>query len=87
MLRPRKRSRTVSQLKKGTVSFHFIDFQDKENEKLVKGYRIEDPALIVAKIVNNKVAKFTNLEDIWTKVGDKPAFLKYVRDSVEAHQK
>jgi thiol-disulfide isomerase/thioredoxin len=75
------------QIKKGTVAFHFIDFQDKKNEKLAKGYRIEGPALIVAKIANNKVAKFTDLEDIWTKVGDKPAFLKYVQASVVAHQK
>ena len=75
------------QIKKGTVSFHFIDFLDKKYEKLAKGYRIEGPALIVAKIADNKVAKFANLEDIWTKVGDKPAFMKYVQDSVTAHQK
>lgn len=75
------------QIKKGTVSFHFIDFEDKKNEKLAKGYRVEGPALIVAKIVDNKVAKYANLEDIWTKVGDKPAFMKYVRDNVIAYQK
>ena len=77
----------AEQLKDGAVAFHYIDFQDKKNEKLAKGYRIEGPALIVAKITSNKVAKFTDLEDIWAKVGDRPAFLKYVRDSVAAHRK
>jgi thiol-disulfide isomerase/thioredoxin len=75
------------QLKKGTVAFHFIDFEDEKNEKLVKGYEVEDPKLIIAKITGNKVAKYTNLEDIWTKVSDKPAFLKYVQESVAAYRK
>jgi thiol-disulfide isomerase/thioredoxin len=81
------KSAFMEQIKKGTVSFHFVDFQNKKNEKLAKGYRIEGPALIVAKIADNKVAKYADLEDIWTKVGDKPAFMKYVRDNVIAFQK
>jgi hypothetical protein len=75
------------EIKKGTVSFYFIDYEDEKNEKLVKGYDVAGPALIVAKITDNKVAKYASLEDIWTKVGDKPAFLKYVQDSVAAYRK
>ena len=62
------------QLKEGTVEFHFIDFELKKNERISKGYRVEDPALIVSKITNNKVAKFTNLEDIWSKVAKSRRF-------------
>jgi hypothetical protein len=38
----------------------------------------------VAKITNNKVASFSNLEDIWSKVDDKSAFLRYVQENVKA---
>ena len=43
------------QLKAGTVEFHFIDFQDKKNAAIAKAYKITGPALIIAKVRNNKV--------------------------------
>ncbi|MDD4270983.1 MAG: nitrophenyl compound nitroreductase subunit ArsF family protein [Thermoguttaceae bacterium] len=76
----------AAQFKAGAVEFHSIDFQDKKNAALTKGYRISGPALIVAKVVDNKVAEFKNLKEIWTHVGDKTAFTKYVQDNVTAYQ-
>ena len=76
----------AAQLKAGAVELHSIDFQDKKNAALTKGYRITGPALIVAKVVDNKVAEFKNLKEIWTHVGDKNAFIKYVQDNVTAYQ-
>ena len=75
------------QVKDGTVEFHFIDFQAKKNAALAKAYRVSGPTLIVAKIAGNKVAEVKNLTEIWSKVGEKPAFLKYVRDNVAAYRK
>lgn len=75
----------AKQVEGGTVEFHYIDFQDKKNAALAKGYGVDGPALIVAKVVDNKVKEFKNLPEIWTHVGDKPAFLKYVRKNVEAY--
>ena len=74
----------VQQLKDGTVEFHYIDFQDEKNAAIAKAYRVDGPALIVAKVVDNKVVKVSNLKDIWTKVREKEAFLKYVHDEVLA---
>lgn len=75
------------QVKNGTVEFHFIDFQDKKNSKYVKAYDVSEPALIIARIEDNKVKKFKNLEDIWAKVPDKSEFIKYVQDSVKSQLK
>lgn len=74
----------VQQLKDGTVEFHYIDFQDERNAAIAKAYRVDGPTLIVAKVVDNKVVKVSNLKDIWTKVREKEAFLKYVHDEVLA---
>ncbi|MHB8901675.1 MAG: nitrophenyl compound nitroreductase subunit ArsF family protein [Thermoguttaceae bacterium] len=76
----------ATQLKGGTVEFHYIDFQNKNNAAFTRAYQITGPALIVAKVVDNKVAEFKNLKDIWTHVGDKKAFIKYVQDNVAACQ-
>jgi thiol-disulfide isomerase/thioredoxin len=76
----------AKELKEGTVRFLYIDFQDPKNAKWAKGYKIEGPSLIVAKIVNNRVAAYKNLDGIWERVTDKPVFLKYVQDNVAAYQ-
>ena len=77
----------VDPIKDGTVEFHYVDFQDAGNSALTKGYKVGGPTLIVARVVGDKVKEFKNLTEIWTKNGDKPAFLKYVRDNVAAYQK
>ena len=74
----------AEEIKKGRVAFHFIDFQDPKNARYTKAYDISGPALIVAKIANNKVASYYNLEEIWSNVGDKEAFFRYVEENVKA---
>jgi len=74
----------ADEIKKGQVTFHFIDFQDPKNARYTKAYDISGPALIVAKIANNKVASYYNLEEIWSHVGDKEAFFRYVEENVKA---
>jgi hypothetical protein len=77
----------AERIRKGNVEFHFIDFQDQKNAALTKGYQVSGPALIVAKIADNKVSDYRDLEDIWLKVRDKPEFIKYVRSNVEQYLK
>jgi thiol-disulfide isomerase/thioredoxin len=74
----------AEEIKKGQVAFYFIDFQDPKNSRYATAYNVNGPALIVAKISDNKVASYSSLEDIWSKVGDKPAFLRYVQEGVKA---
>ena len=77
----------ASELKNGTVEFHYIDFQQSENANLAKAYKVTGPALIVAKVVDAKVSKYTDLKEIWVKVREKPVFIEYVQENVRAHVK
>jgi thiol-disulfide isomerase/thioredoxin len=77
----------AKEIKDGTVEFHYVDFQDEKNAALTKGYKVGGPTLMVVKVVDNKAVGVKNLTEIWTKNGDKDAFLKYVRDNVAAYQK
>ena len=76
----------ADQLKDGTVEFRNIDFQDPKNARLAKGYKIQGPALIVAKIGDNRVAKYKDLDGIWERVADKAKFLAYVQKNIAAYQ-
>ena len=80
------RSKFTDQLKDGTVKFHYVDFQNKKNAALAKGYRISGPALIVARISGNKVMEYRNLDEIWAKVRDKPAFFEYVQQAISKYR-
>ncbi len=64
------------QLQEGSVAFRLVDYENKENEALAKDDEIRGPALTVAKITDDKVEKHQNLEQIWTKVRDKPKFIE-----------
>jgi hypothetical protein len=75
------------EIKAGKVEFHYIDFQDRKNEALTKGYQVSGPTLVVAKVVGNKVADRKNLAEMWTKVGSKTAFVEYVQSNVKDYQK
>ena len=77
----------TKQVKEGSVEFRYVDFQNKKNAALTKGYQISGPALVIANIKENKVEQYKNLKDIWTKVREKPEFLKYVGANVEAYLK
>jgi thiol-disulfide isomerase/thioredoxin len=81
------KSAFAQEIKDGTVEFHYIDFQDQKNEAIAKGYKVGGPTLIVAKVGGTKVAKHKNLSEIWTKVGDRPAFIEYVQSAVREYQK
>lgn len=77
----------ASELKKGTVQLRFIDFQKPENEKLAKAYKVTGPSLIVAKVEDNAVSKYSDLKEIWGKVREKEQFVKYVQENIRAHLK
>ena len=76
----------AQELKERKVELHSIDFQDKKNEVLTKGYQVSGPTLIVARVVDNKVAARKNLKEMWAKAGSKDAFIAYVQSNVRKCQ-
>jgi len=77
----------AKQVEEGSIEFHYIDFQDKKNAALAKGYKVSGPALIVATVKGNKVQEYKDLKEIWAKVREKPEFIEYVRGGVENYLK
>ncbi len=74
----------ATQLLDRSVEFHYVDFQNEKNAAYTKAYKITGPALIVARIKDNRVAEYKDLKEIWSNVGDQKAFMKYVQHEIEA---
>ena len=77
----------AQELKDGKVELHFIAFEDPKNAALTKGYKVSGPSLIVARVAGNKIAEYKSLTEMWSKVGDKQAFVDYVQNNVKDYQK
>ena len=75
----------AKQVKSGRVEFHYIDFQKPKNAALTKGYKISGPALVVAKVKDNKAVEWKPLPKIWELVAKKDEFYKYVQENVRGY--
>ena len=75
----------VEELKQRRAAFHLIDFQDRKNAEFVDGYQIKGPTLILADVKDGKVVAWKRMPKVWSLVGKKDEFLKYVRGGVRKY--
>ena len=72
----------AGQLADHELTWGVVNFEEPDNAHFAKEFDLYSPALI---IMENKPAnqrRWHNLTDIWDYVGDKDAYLKYVRSEV-----
>jgi hypothetical protein len=75
----------AAELAKGEVQWRPLNIDEPANGHFVDDYQLVTRSLVVVDGSNPK--RFKNLEKVWTLVGDKPVFLKYVQDEVRAFRK
>jgi thiol-disulfide isomerase/thioredoxin len=73
------------QLKEKSVVIYMIDFQDTKNARYTKGYKITGPTFVLADVRKGKVTAWKPMPKVWTLVGKKDAFFKYVADGVRGY--
>lgn len=71
-----------NELRSGKIRWQVINFEDSLNEHYIDTYKLENQALIVAKIRNGKEVVWKLLDKIWELLGDKKKFEEYVVRSV-----
>jgi len=72
----------AKQLKAKTVMFTLMDYQDPKNEKFTRGYKVKSPILVIADVHHGKVVQWKPMRSVWTLIGKKAEFFKYVQDGV-----
>ena len=70
------------ELRAGKIRWQVINFEDSLTEHYIDQYKLENQALIVAKIRNGKEVEWKLLDKIWELLGDRKKFVEYVVKSV-----
>jgi hypothetical protein len=71
------------QLANGTLRFAEINFDEPENRHYLQDFGLTYRALVLVRYKDGKQVGYKNLEKIWQLVGDKTAFLAYVKSETE----
>lgn len=69
-------------IRDGRLHWRPVNTDEPENEHFKKDYDLFTKSVVVAQIRGGRTTRWKNLELIWDLVGDKDAFLKYIRDEV-----
>jgi len=71
----------------GTLHFDKVNFDEDQNRHYLQDYNLTYRALVLVRYKDGKQVEFKNLSRIWQLVGDKDAFLDYVKAETEAYLK
>ena len=71
----------AEELTRGDLGWRVVNIDEAENTHFVQDFQLLTKSLVLVEYRDGQVARFSNLQKIWQKVGDKDGFLEYVRDS------
>jgi len=71
--------------KAGRLEWWAIDVEESENDHFIDDYGLTDMSVVVAQLRGGKSIRYKVLEDTWSLLDDKGAFLKYVRNEVRSY--
>ena len=74
-----------AQVKDGSVKMVMVDFQSDKNQKLTDAYKITGPTLVILDIHNGKVKAWKAAPKVWSLVGNKDEFFKYVQQEMKSY--
>jgi hypothetical protein len=77
----------AAQMKEGSVKMVMIDFQDAKNQKYTQAYNIDGPTLVLMDVKDGKVVSWKPAPKVWSLVGKKNDFFRYVQGEVQDYLK
>jgi hypothetical protein len=72
------------EMKSGRLQWRVLNYEQPENDHLVKEFEIALPSVVLVRMAGGKQVAWKNLDQVWPLVGDKRAFLAYLRKEVQA---
>ena len=69
----------------GTLEFRSVNYDDPANEHFVDDFGLTHQSIVIIDMTNGEQTSWENLERIWDLVGDKPAYIEYVRNGIKGH--
>lgn len=77
----------AGELADGRVALHMIDFQNAENERYTKYYKITGPTLVLVEAAGGKPVQWKTLPKVWSLVHqkEKEPFFQYVQEETRGY--
>ena len=72
-------------LKTGRLEWRVINVEETGNEHFVQDYQLFSKSLVLVEKKGSKQTRWKNLQEVWTLVGNKEAFTKYVQDEIRVY--
>ncbi len=72
----------ADELKSGQIQWQVINYETPGNEHYTTDYEVVAPTVVLAKYVGGQQTAWKALPEVWELVGDKPAFLSFVQNSL-----
>lgn len=73
------------EMKQNVVQLYLIDYQDERNAKYTKSYKVTRPTLVLVNVKDGRVTAWQPMPKVWSLVGKKDEFFKYVQDGVRGY--
>lgn len=73
----------ASQLKNGEIVWKIVNYEQASAKPLADKFQLQMPVVVLAKMKDGKIEDWKRLDEVWAMVGDKPAFIKYVRGEID----
>jgi len=74
----------AAEIKQGKVAFAALNYEVPENAHFATDYKLTTKSLVLSLRKDGKEVKWKNLPEIWTRVGNPPAYREYVDAEVKA---
>ncbi|HUT02568.1 MAG TPA: nitrophenyl compound nitroreductase subunit ArsF family protein [bacterium] len=72
-------------LKAGQLAWWAIDVEKSENDHFIDDYQLTDKSVVVAEFKGGKRVRYKVLDETWSLLDEKGAFLKYIRSEVREY--
>jgi len=73
----------ASQLSNGEVIWKIVNYEQASAKPLADKFQVQGPVVVLAKMKNGETVDWKRLDEVWALVGDRPAFIQYVRKEIE----
>jgi hypothetical protein len=73
------------EIAEGLVEFRAINVEEPANRHYVQDYRLMTRSVVVTSEVDGAVEQWTRLDQVWTLVGNRGAYVDYVQDAVRGY--
>lgn len=72
-------------LKTNRLAWLSVDVEKSENDHFIDDYQLKDKSVVVAEFKGGKRVRYKVLDETWSLLDEKGAFLKYIRSEVREY--